>query len=90
MSLDMDRYNGYDTIRKVGKMYISYKTSSIMLVIASVVSYLAKVPYSIPIFLFVLAYGFLMTQLIVDKNEQREGQMYDYIHDIKKTKTIED
>ena len=77
-------------LRKVGKMYISYKTSSIMLVIASVVSYLAKVPYSIPNFLFVLAYGFLMTQLIVDKNEQREGQMYDYIHDIKKTKTIED
>ena len=71
-------------------MYISYKTSSIMLVIASVVSYLANAPYSIPVVLFVLAYGFLMTQLIVDKNEQREGQMYDYIHDIKKTKTIED
>ena len=71
-------------------MYISYKTSSIMLVIASVVSYLAKVPYSIPIFLFVLAYGFLMTQLIVDNMDQKEQRMYDYIIDTKKTKTIED
>ena len=71
-------------------MYLSYKTSSIMLVVASVVTYLAKVSYPIPVVLFILAYGFLMTQLIVDKNEQREGQMYDYIHDIKKTKTIED
>lgn len=71
-------------------MYISYKTSSIMLVIASVVSYLAKVPYSIPVVLFILAYGFLMTQLIVDSMDQKEQRIYDYIIDTKKTKTIED
>ena len=69
-------------------MYLSYKASSIVLVIASVVSYLANAPYSIPVVLFVLAYGFLMTQLIVDKNDQKEQQMYDYIIDTKKTKTL--
>ena len=88
MSLDMDKYNGYDTIRKVGKMYLSYKTSSILLVVASVVTYLAKVSYPIPVVLFILAYGFLMTQLIVDSMDQKEQRLYDYIIDTKKTKTI--
>ena len=88
MSLDMDRYNRYDTIRKVGKMYISYKTSSIMLVVASVVTYLAKVSYPIPVVLFILAYGFLMTQLIVDSMDQKEQRLYDYIIDTKKTKIV--
>ena len=88
MSLDMDKYNGYDSIRKVGKMYLSYKTSSIMLVVASVVTYLAKVSYPIPVVLFILAYGFLMTQLIVDSMDQKEQRMYDYIIDTKKTKTV--
>ena len=88
MSLDMDKYNGYDTIRKVGKMYLSYKTSSIMLVVASVVTYLAKVSYPIPVVLFILAYGFLMTQLIVDSMDQKEQRLYDYIIDTKKTKIV--
>jgi Na+-transporting methylmalonyl-CoA/oxaloacetate decarboxylase beta subunit len=88
MSLDIDKYNGYDTIRKVGKMYLSYKTSSIMLVVASIVTYLAKVSYPIPVILFILAYGFLMTQLIVDSMDQKEQRMYDYIIDTKKTKIV--
>ena len=75
-------------LRKVGKMYLSYKTSSIMLVVASVVTYLAKVSYPIPVVLFILAYGFLMTQLIVDSMDQKEQRLYDYIIDTKKTKTI--
>ena len=75
-------------LRKVGKMYLSYKTSSIMLVVASVVTYLAKVSYPIPVVLFILAYGFLMTQLIVDSMDQKEQRMYDYIIDTKKTKTV--
>jgi Na+-transporting methylmalonyl-CoA/oxaloacetate decarboxylase beta subunit len=75
-------------LRKVGKMYLSYKTSSIMLVVASVVTYLAKVSYPIPVVLFILAYGFLMTQLIVDNMDQKEQRMYDYIIDTKKTKTV--
>ena len=69
-------------------MYLSYKTSSIMLVVASVVTYLAKVSYPIPVVLFILAYGFLMTQLIVDNMDQKEQRMYDYIIDTKKTKTV--
>ena len=69
-------------------MYLSYKTSSIMLVVASVVTYLAKVSYPIPVVLFILAYGFLMTQLIVDNMDQKEQRMYDYISDTKKTKTL--
>ena len=75
-------------LRKVGKMYLSYKTSSIMLVVASVVTYLAKVSYPIPVVLFILAYGFLMTQLIVDSMDQKEQRMYDYIIDTKKTKIV--
>ena len=75
-------------LRKVGKMYLSYKTSSIMLVVASVVTYLAKVSYPIPVVLFILAYGFLMTQLIVDSMDQKEQRLYDYISDTKKTKTL--
>ena len=75
-------------LRKVGKMYLSYKTSSIMLVVASVVTYLAKVSYPIPVVLFILAYGFLMTQLIVDSMDQKEQRLYDYIIDTKKTKTL--
>lgn len=75
-------------LRKVGKMYLSYKTSSIMLVVASIVTYLAKVSYPIPVVLFILAYGFLMTQLIVDSIDQKEQRMYDYIIDTKKTKTV--
>ena len=75
-------------LRKVGKMYLSYKTSSILLVVASVVTYLAKVSYPIPVVLFILAYGFLMTQLIVDSMEQKEQRMYDYIIDTKKTKIV--
>ena len=69
-------------------MYLSYKTSSIMLVVASVVTYLAKVSYPIPVVLFILAYGFLMTQLIVDSMDQKEQRLYDYIIDTKKTKTL--
>ena len=69
-------------------MYLSYKTSSIMLVVASVVTYLAKVSYPIPVVLFILAYGFLMTQLIVDSMDQKEQRLYDYIIDTKKTKTV--
>ena len=69
-------------------MYLSYKTSSIMLVVASVVTYLAKVSYPIPVVLFILAYGFLMTQLIVDSMDQNEQRLYDYIIDTKKTKTV--
>ena len=75
-------------LRKVGKMYLSYKTSSIILVVASVVTYLAKVSYPIPVVLFILAYGFLMTQLIVDSMDQKEQRMYDYIIDTKKTKIV--
>ena len=75
-------------LRKVGKMYLSYKTSSIMLVVASVVTYLAKVSYPIPVVLFILAYGFLMTQLIVDSMDQKEQRLYDYIIDTKKTKIV--
>ena len=59
-----------------------------MLVIVSVVTHLAKVPYSIPVVLFVLAYGFLMTQVIVDSIDQKEQRLYDYIIDTKKTKTL--
>ena len=59
-----------------------------MLVVASVVTYLAKVSYPIPVVLFILAYGFLMTQLIVDNMDQKEQRLYDYIIDTKKTKTI--
>lgn len=62
-----------------------------MLVIASVVTHLAKVPYSIPIVLFVLAYGFLMTQVIVDSIDQNTQRLYDCINDTrdtKKTKTL--
>jgi hypothetical protein len=69
-------------------MYLSYKTSSIMLVVASIVTYLAKVSYPIPVILFILAYGFLMTQLIVDSMDQKEQRMYDYIIDTKKTKIV--
>ena len=59
-----------------------------MLVVASVVTYLAKVSHPIPVVLFILAYGFLMTQLIVDSMDQKEQRLYDYIIDTQKTKTV--